>query len=48
MFNFQTGKQFTDKAKEFKERGSILDSIRSSRRCAEKRLTKLVPDMTHL
>jgi len=48
MFNFQTGKQFTDKAKEFKETGSILDSIRWSRRCAEKCWTKLVPDVTHL
>jgi hypothetical protein len=36
MFNFQTGKQFTDKTNELKETGSILDSIRSSRRCAEK------------
>jgi len=37
MFNFQTGKQFTDKAKEFKETGSNLDSTRSSR-CAEKKV----------
>jgi hypothetical protein len=39
MFNFQTAKQFTYKAKEFKETGSILDCIRSSR-CAEKKLNK--------
>jgi len=39
MFNFQTAKQLTDKAKGFKETGSILDSISSSRR-VEKKLNK--------
>jgi len=48
MFYFQTAKQFTDKSKECKETGSILDSIRSSRRCAVKSWTRLVPDVTHL
>jgi hypothetical protein len=40
MLQFHTGNQFTDKAKEFKATCSILDSMRSNRRFAAKKLDK--------